>query len=291
MCLILGGPKLVYAMSKVLNLPSIRTTQTKAAQRCVIVSVGYPVLEEVLKNLEGLSDVSGTSSSPKGYVLMVDKVALEERPRYDDECDVVLGLCWEDIHKVDPSASSLENLREIQVALEEGTVHRAKEATVASFAPFALEHYIPVPAMLTGTCKTEKDADHAKLLCLAIEAFYKLSGGGISGNHVFCIATDGDPVRRRAVHQITMDQTLPESSAIYRMLSPLPLMNLQCGPHDITADIDIKHVFKRTQIPSKYTCPLIVTLSFRYCHGIATRKRAPYPPYPYPADDAKGRFP
>lgn len=101
----------------------------KASRRHIIISVGYPTLDEVLQNLEGLGNVPGVSTSQE-YVLMADEVALEEPPWYDDECDVVLGLCREDIHKVDPSASSIENVWELQLALDEGTVHRPKEATM-----------------------------------------------------------------------------------------------------------------------------------------------------------------
>lgn len=246
-CLILGGPKLVYAMSKALDIPSIRTTQTKAKRRRVVVSVGFPTLSEISQNLSGFDASLDDSDASKGlgFVVMVDECALEERPRYDAERDQVIGLCREHVKNVDTTVSSIETLREIQLALDEGRVHRAKEATVISFGPFSSIKYNPIPAAIIGTCKTEKDFEHAKLLRTVLQAFNESPHGPAAGNVVFCLATDGDPTRRRAVHMITMSHKLEETSPIYTLLAPLALMNLQCGPGDITADIDFKHVFKR----------------------------------------------
>lgn len=235
-------------MSKALNLPSIRTTQAKAKRRRVVVSVGFPTLSEISQNLSGFDaslDDSDASKGGLGFVVMVDECALEERPRYDSDRDQVIGLCREHVKNVDTTVSSIETLREIQLALDEGRVHRAKEATVISFGPFSPIKYTPIPVAIIGTCKTEKDFEHAKLLRTVLQAFNESPHGPVAGNVIFCLATDGDPTRRRAVHMITMSRKLEETSPIYPLLAPLALMNFQCGLDDITADIDFKHVFKR----------------------------------------------
>ncbi|KAJ8456665.1 hypothetical protein ONZ45_g18629 [Pleurotus djamor] len=244
MGLLAGGPKLAYALAHALGLPSVRTLQSKLKKHRTIASSGPPTLAEGLHNMEGLK-ARTTAIGQRGYVLMVDECALEERPRFDSKRNAILGLCREHGSSVDSNATSLESIQEVRLALKEGTVHRAKEATVISVAPFSKTHYNPQPVIISGTCKTEKENAHAGLLRLAIRAFKTSPSGGVFGNKLFSIATDGDAVRRRSVHKICMDRTLDPSSPLYVHLSPLPLMNLQCGEDDLVADIDFKHLFKR----------------------------------------------
>ncbi|KAJ8473666.1 hypothetical protein ONZ45_g16214 [Pleurotus djamor] len=244
MGLIAGGPKLAYALAHAFSLPSVRTIQANLKQHRVIASVGFPLLSEALHNLEGLATRTSTIGK-RGYVLMVDECALEERPRFDSQRDAVLGLCREHCDIVDTTATSIETIREIELALDEDSVHRAREATVMSVAPFAASHYNPQPVIISGTCKTEQEQEHVRMLMIAIEAFKQSPHGGKAGNQLFSIATDGDSVRRRAVHILCMKHDLSPTSPLYPYIGVLPLMNLRCGDDDMVADIDYKHLLKR----------------------------------------------
>jgi hypothetical protein len=62
---------------------------------------------------------------------------------------------------------------------------------------------------------------------------------------LYCLSSDGDARRRRALISITLDRRLPATSPIYPLLAPLPLFDLTCGEDDITPDFDYKHVLKR----------------------------------------------
>ena len=62
---------------------------------------------------------------------------------------------------------------------------------------------------------------------------------------MYCLASDGDSRRRRALIAIALLRPLDPSSRIYPLLCKLPLFNLMCGENDITADFDWKHVLKR----------------------------------------------
>jgi hypothetical protein len=171
-CLILGGPKLVYTMSKALNLPSLRTIQSKAKSPCVSPCLATPTHQEVENNIVALfgPDLGAPSIPHCGYVIMIDEVALEERPCYDSQHDMVLGICQEHSGCCDLNVSSISTLLEIQLALRDGSIHRAKEATVVSLTPFLATHYSPNPIMLSGTCKSEKDPWTKHHLSLASRA-------------------------------------------------------------------------------------------------------------------------
>jgi len=179
-----------------------------------------------------------------GYVLMIDEVSLDERPRYDTTHDSVLGICREHGSQYDLSVT-LENLLELQLGLRDGTIHRAKEATVVSLAPFSETHYNPTPIIISGTCKTERDVQQAKWINRSLEAWESNPHGQAVRGLIWSIATDGDAVQRKAVHHVAMAYRLEPSSPIYPLLEPLALMNLQCGPNSITVDIDYKHLYKR----------------------------------------------
>ena len=62
---------------------------------------------------------------------------------------------------------------------------------------------------------------------------------------LYCLASDGDSRRRRALIAIALLHPLDPSSQIYPLLCNLSLFNLMCGENDITADFDWKHVLKR----------------------------------------------
>ena len=62
---------------------------------------------------------------------------------------------------------------------------------------------------------------------------------------LYCIETDGDSRRRRALIEITFIGDLPMSNPIYPTLSSLALFDLKCGVDALTPDFDWKHVLKR----------------------------------------------
>jgi hypothetical protein len=66
-----------------------------------------------------------------------------------------------------------------------------------------------------------------------------------SNNHcLYCIASDGDSHRRRAMALLTLMQTHSFKPPIYEILSTLHLFNLLYGKDDPTADPDWKHILK-----------------------------------------------
>jgi hypothetical protein len=60
-----------------------------------------------------------------------------------------------------------------------------------------------------------------------------------------CIASDGESRRGEALINLTFKRQLDPDLPIFPYLCSLPLMNLEVGDDDITADKDYKHVFKR----------------------------------------------
>lgn len=103
--------------------------------------------------------------------------------------------------------------------------------------------YTARPFLISGTCKREDVAKHTTLLELAIRCF-KQSPSVPTSLRLYCVASDGDSKRRRALVNITFTAPLNSASPIYTLLAPLHLFNLICGPDDLTADFDYKHIGK-----------------------------------------------
>lgn len=99
--------------------------------------------------------------------------------------------------------------------------------------------YSARPILVSGSCKRETGAEHAALINTGYLASHK------SKLRVISIASDGESRRGEALVRMTFKRQLQPDSPIYEMLQVLPLMNLDVGDDDLTADKDYKHVFKR----------------------------------------------
>lgn len=98
--------------------------------------------------------------------------------------------------------------------------------------------YSARPILISGSCKHETGIQHAALINTGYVASHKSKLRTIS------IASDGESRHGEALVHMTFKHQLDPTSPIYNMLHVLPLMNLEVGDDDLTADKDYKHVFK-----------------------------------------------
>ena len=99
--------------------------------------------------------------------------------------------------------------------------------------------YSALPALISGQCGRESGLEHATVIQTT------LNGVAKSNLRTISIASDGESRRGEALIHLTFKKQLETSSPIYPALSVLPLMNLEVGDDDVTADKDYKHIFKR----------------------------------------------
>jgi hypothetical protein len=115
--------------------------------------------------------------------------------------------------------------------------------------------YSARPVLISGSCKQESELEHAKLIKTTLD--------GVSATklRIVCIASDGESRRGEALINLTFKRQLDPDSPIFPYLCSLPLMNLEVGDNDITADKNYKHVFKRLR-------NLVLRLRGFQVHGI-----------------------
>jgi len=99
------------------------------------------------------------------------------------------------------------------------------------------------PFVISGTCKREDVISQKNLLETASRALQESQSS--HRRRLYCIASDGDSRRRRAMALLSLTHFLPQSSPIFVALSRLRLFNLLCGNDDLTGDLDWRHVLKR----------------------------------------------
>ncbi|KAJ7898149.1 hypothetical protein B0H13DRAFT_2337610 [Mycena leptocephala] len=134
-----GGPKLCYALAKALNLPSVRTVQSKSNFPTIRPCVGFPLRKEIEANLDSVHDTQvfwekGKPLPCRGFSLLIDEIALEQRPKYDTDHDCIVGFSRFEAASCDMYHPTEETLGAMVDAIREGTLTRATEATVAAWA-------------------------------------------------------------------------------------------------------------------------------------------------------------
>jgi hypothetical protein len=133
---------------------------------------------EIVHNLDALHNMQilwkeGVAPPKRGYCLLIDELALEERPGYDASQNAVVGMARENASTCDLSPVTLDTLNAIADGLHEQpeeTISWAKEATVMTLAAFNHDHYSPVPLLISGTNKKEMEKQQAQWIQLPLDA-------------------------------------------------------------------------------------------------------------------------
>ncbi|KAG8709531.1 hypothetical protein FRC09_000625, partial [Ceratobasidium sp. 395] len=241
----IGGPRLLYALSKATNLPSLSTVYRHSERSYLQPSIAFPTMDEVLANILSICGPAFIAElGIRGFSILIDELTLEERLRYSIFLDAILGLCREHAgvcNVQNMTGRPISDFYHIKDLLDAGECHRAKEATLIALAPFGRTNYGPMVILVSGTCKTETVGVQQALIKLVSDAWAKSPHGESALGPVWSIATDGDARRRLAIHDLAMIRRLRPSSPIYPQLCNLPLLNLMCGDGDITHDGDFKH--------------------------------------------------
>ena len=111
--------------------------------------------------------------------------------------------------------------------------------TVGAIGIMSEDHclYSALPALISGQCGRESGHEHAAIIHTTLDGVAK------SSLQTIFIALDGESRQGEALIHLTFKKHLETSSPIYPALSVLPLMNLEVGDNDITADKDYKHIY------------------------------------------------
>lgn len=139
-----------------------------------------------------------------GHSLLIDEINLEERGRYLKSMNSILGLCREHTHLVDPHATSIDAIAAVASALEAGTCHLGKEATVAVIGAFRYDNYGVSPVLISPTCKTETAQGSLSWLQMILTEWRNSPHGELKWGPIWSVASDGDATQRKAFHMFLL---------------------------------------------------------------------------------------
>ncbi|KAJ2936419.1 hypothetical protein H1R20_g673, partial [Candolleomyces eurysporus] len=180
--------------------------------------------------------------------LMIDGIALEEVPRYDEYRNLVLGLCREHSTGARKMVDSFEeHLKPLKQGLTEGKWHYGKDGTVFALALITGDaNYYPTPVLLSGSCKAEKGEGIADLVRRFIQLYNEHPMGKARHGPILELSTDGEASFRSMRFMVGLGEGVSgESASAKTILLRLTGMNLQSGMDGLIGTCDPKHVFKR----------------------------------------------
>ena len=130
----LGGARIAGIAHRALNLPSLSTLRRRSIIPRLLVSPSMPTISEVTTNVlacfESISDIL-QHERVVHQVLMLDELKVEERPRFDDESNNIIGPCREHGKRTSLEYNSEKEVDLLLDAIQKGEVHLATEVRVS----------------------------------------------------------------------------------------------------------------------------------------------------------------
>ncbi|KAL1727252.1 hypothetical protein EV714DRAFT_217661 [Schizophyllum commune] len=254
----LGGPRLLHALMKADGYPSLYTLNRRHKVPEMRACVAIPTEKEIWENFDRVLDPAVTeppeprpSGKHVGVIAMIDGVALEEVCRYCGDRDAVLGVCREHGQHFDLYDVGMKNLEVLELALkpEDGTeprLHWGKDGTVIAIATLTdRKRYIPIPLLLSPSCKAETGEQLAQWLNVFISVWHRHPFAESLWGPIRVVASDGESSFRVARFKLGMTEVMGPDSFHGHILTALSGFNCQTGPSNLLGTCDFKHVIKR----------------------------------------------
>ncbi|KZP10387.1 hypothetical protein FIBSPDRAFT_700742, partial [Athelia psychrophila] len=248
----LGGRAVAELAHRTHGLPSMEATRRYMRTLPLLPSTKMPTIEEMSLNLDVSYPPNSASEdeTPRltvGFQLMVDEIKIESRLRWDARTNKIVGVCREHSANLSMDFESIHEPDAIieSILAEEDPCHFATEASVLAISHFSNkpQAYSAHPFVISGSCKREDVLSQQRLLENARDVLADKQD--IIGGRLYCITSDGDARRRRALSLFLLSTTLEPSDPVRKKLGELRLFNYRCGRDGVTPDIEYKHIMKR----------------------------------------------
>lgn len=125
----LGGGRVADIAHCALGLPSVRTLRRRTLIPRLTPSAGQPTLEEIISNTVActsvIKDVLKSNPGVVHQVLMFDEIKVEERPRWDDKTNNIIGVCREHSKNASLQYTSKDEVDLLLAQINDEKVHLA----------------------------------------------------------------------------------------------------------------------------------------------------------------------
>ena len=226
----IGGPKLFNLLQVTDGYPSLRGVQSKSSKEGptkLISGVDASFESRLEVNTNGCQQGGGNITS-----LKMDKIATEERLRWNIQDNKIYGLCFEHACSYSMDFNQISDVEQLKDLLQSRTIHKTKQNLVVAVGNVGYGGDIK-PILTLPTCSKSVNPQFEKMLEAVIK---KLS--------LDIVATDGDSSRRRFFNG---RMKLVKDNEMKCFLKQLELFDLNFVDGDKTLYFDDKHNFKRMQ--------------------------------------------
>jgi hypothetical protein len=260
----LGGPRLLYALTKSHSLPSARSVFRNCRVPTLQPSLSKPTAEDVDHNISAFLDTSVRPPPTKlgaelpGMMAMVDNLAITKKICAHMPQDAMLGVSRKTAANIETSLADPQAIDKARAVLYDKPTQAkmASEATMVVIAPYAdTEHYCILPLALSGTDKSKKGPALSCWLRVVIDAYKEHRSGSALHGPIWSIASDGDATFCNACMRLCMEVELDTASLLCGQLQDLHRLNYWTSRDLILGTCDPKHVIKCMYLhcPSYYT--------------------------------------
>lgn len=131
----LGGGRVADIAHRALGLPSVRTLRRRTLIPRLIPSAGQPTIEEVISNTTACTSIikdvlNADQDHIVHQVLMFDEIKVEERPRWDDKSNNIIGVCREHSKNTSLQYTSKDEVDLLLSQIIDEKVHLASNVSI-----------------------------------------------------------------------------------------------------------------------------------------------------------------
>jgi hypothetical protein len=154
----LGGVRIAEFAHLALGLPSLSVLRRQSTVLPIMPSPIFPIPSEVEVNVcavftDGLLDaLKKSDKNVLHLVLMLDELATEKRPRWDDRTNNFLGLCREHGHLTSTTFTSEQDLDDMMESVKKGQVHYASEVRIKFLMSLPSSNIFISSVTILGNC-------------------------------------------------------------------------------------------------------------------------------------------
>ena len=259
----LGSRKLLYALSKSKGLCSRSSLYDQYLvnlprfECCALQQDAHRCIHENLSRFVYTQPCTERCM----WLFIIDDVAVDERLRWDEWTNKIVGICREHSAELDVTFDGTEVLDRIKAAIERGEVHYGSEATVGALVPLRGQNYSAIPLFVSLTCKKNETASSLAPFMESFFSSWYLNSEGYEkrGPCGACISDGAANFRLAAAalfNQRPLRQDIDEyhEGEMFKMLSHLRLFDTSVGRFLIVDGSDDKHGGKRFRERVKSLC-------------------------------------
>jgi hypothetical protein len=254
----LAGHQATFMMHVDQLTPSLTRVKCAASKVRLLPCLREPDEPTMARNMMEVVLLPRAHWGRVAYHIALDEIAGESRVVWLKYIDSLGGLDPRTVRGVNLSAATAENIQDVADLVHPPnggppTARFATQLTVAAMIFHRKDDHKALPFLVAPT-GAKKDAESFRVLIRQFISVLRSTGAAAQFGMPTCIATDGDPSRRKGGYEELLIRDLrdPDDAAdspeLASRLCEMLGFNCGVGDYDVILMFDTKHTIKRTSL-------------------------------------------